>query len=183
MADYYDDARLKAREGFTLLELLIGMGMFVIIATIAVGGFAHTLKTQRQAAGLIAVNSSMSLTIEQMIREVRTGYDFCVRGQDCLGESELSFRNAENNVVTYCLHDGAIRRGTGGGVCGGSGFRNITASHVLIHSLSFAVSGNDASDGLPPRITVSLGMSAREASIKDIVVSLQTTVSARVLDG
>ena len=167
------------RKGFTLIELIVAIGVFSTIVSIAIGGLVSALRTQRQTVALIAANSNASLTMEQMAREIRTGYDFCVNGQQCIGTSELSFRNAAGDVVTYRLNDalGAIERGISGN------FSPLTAENVSIRYLRFVLSGNDSHDGLSPRITISMGVSSKELGVAGSVVNIQTTVSARVLDG
>lgn len=65
------------RKGFTLVELLVAMGIFTIVISIATGGFISSLRTQRQVASLISAQSNASLVLEQMAREIRTGFLFC----------------------------------------------------------------------------------------------------------
>lgn len=67
----------NSRLGFTLVELLIAIGLFTIIVSVAVGGFTNALRTQRQVSSLIATQSNVSLALEQVAREIRTGYLFC----------------------------------------------------------------------------------------------------------
>lgn len=165
------------RSGFTLVELLVAMGIFSVVVTIAVGGFTVALRSQRQAAGLLAANSNVSITIEQMAREIRTGYNFCTL-QNCL-LSELTFKNARGEDVTYRLNNGAIERKAV--PAGGSAeFQKITADNVLIRHLEFYLNGREAGDGLQPRITIALGVSSPEIGISGSVVNLQTTVSSRL---
>ncbi len=166
-----------SRNGFTLVELIVAIGIFSTIVAIAAGGFVRALRTQRQTVGLLSANSNASLVIEQMAREIRTGYDFCVNGQICLGASELSFRNAAGESITYRLGNEAVERGVG------NVFAPLTASNVSIRYLNFVISGNQPNDGVPPRITVVLGVSSRELGVAGTVINMQTTVSARVLDG
>jgi prepilin-type N-terminal cleavage/methylation domain-containing protein len=72
----------KSRSGFTLIELLVAIGLFTIIVAIAVGGFTNALRTQRQVSSLIATQSNVSLALEQITREIRTGYLFCHAADD-----------------------------------------------------------------------------------------------------
>ncbi len=65
------------RKGFTLVELLITVALFTIIIAIAVGTFTNALRTQRQVSSLISAESNVSLSLEQMARDIRTGYLFC----------------------------------------------------------------------------------------------------------
>jgi prepilin-type N-terminal cleavage/methylation domain-containing protein len=73
---------LRPRSGFTIIELLVAIGLFTIVVTIAVGGFTNALKTQRQVSSLIATQSNVSIALEQMTREIRTGYLFCHDADD-----------------------------------------------------------------------------------------------------
>lgn len=66
-----------ATGAFTLIEILVAIGVFSVLVTIGVGGFANALHTQREVAGLIAARSNAAVALEQMAREIRTGYLFC----------------------------------------------------------------------------------------------------------
>ncbi len=171
---------MERRRGFTLVELLVAIALFSVGVTIAVGGFVNALKTQRQNSALLSANSNMSLALEQMNREVRTGFDFCVNGQTCTS-NELAFKNAAGEVVTYRkgggVSDGGIERRVGGGA-----FARITADNVNIRYLTFRPIGNAVGDNVQPRIVINLGVSARERGVDESVIHLQTTVSPRTLD-
>ncbi len=67
----------SSSSGFTLVELLIAIGLFSIVVVIASAGFINGLRTQRQVASLISAESNVTLVLEQMAREERTGYLFC----------------------------------------------------------------------------------------------------------
>ena len=170
----------QTRNGFTLVELLVAIGLFSVTVAIAAGGFVSALRTERQTAALVSANSNVSLAIEQMARELRTGFDFCVNGQSCPDPSVLSFKNVTSQVVTYCLNSGAIWRG-GAGTCAGSGFQKITADDVNVQFLKFIPVGSNAPgscDNLQPRVTIALGVSAKELGVQGSV-NLQTTASVR----
>jgi prepilin-type N-terminal cleavage/methylation domain-containing protein len=166
------------RKGFTIIELLVSIGLFSVVVSLGVGGFTSALRTQRQASSLIAANSNVSLAIEQIMREIRTGSRFCSAGP--CGATELTFTNARNETVTYCFRDNAIERGTGGGGCGSLGFQKITADNIRVEHLQFYRSGTNAGDGLQPRITIAIGVSSPEAGVSGGIINLQTTVSSRL---
>ncbi len=63
--------------GFTLIELIVAFGLFSIIMAVASGGFVQVIRSYRIATALTATNDSMALTMEQVAREMRTGYNFC----------------------------------------------------------------------------------------------------------
>lgn len=158
----------NTRGGFTLVELLVAMGLFSLAISIAVGGFVSALRTQRQVVGLLAANSNASLAIEQIAREMRTGIGFT-----CLGVSpctELSFKNAQGADVTYRLRDGGIERGIG------PDFERMTAENVEVRELSFTLLGFP---DYPPRITIAVAIGTPIRGIEESVTNLQTTVSSR----
>lgn len=163
----------KLRAAFTLVELLVSIGIFAVITTIAVGGFVSVLKSERQVAGLLAANSNISLSIEQMAREMRTGYNFCTV-RSCL-LSELNFRNARGDDITYRLQSGAIERRVNS-----SPFQKITADNVDVKYLKFYLQGREAGDGQQPRVTIALGVAPKGVGLKENITNLQTTVSARL---
>ncbi len=167
----------RCRKGFTLVELIVAVGLFLTIVAIAVGSFIQSLRAQRQISGLILAQSNVVLVLEQMTREIRTGFDFCSGGNSsCSGPTELVFTNAFNETIDYRLNGVVIERGMGGV------FGQITGRNVSIRYLNFILSGNESGDGWPPRITISVGVSGKEAGASATVVRLQTTVSARTID-
>lgn len=160
-------------KGFTLVELLVSIGLFSVITSIAVGGFVGVLRSERQAAGLLAANSNVSLSIEQMAREMRTGHRFCTL-RSCL-LSELNFENARGENISYRLENGAIERQVNAGV-----YQKITADNVDVKYLKFYLQGREVGDGEQPRITIALGVSSKEPGLSGNIANLQTTVSARL---
>ncbi len=166
-------------SAFTLIELLVAIGLFSVVTSIAVGGFANALRSQRQTAGLLAANSNVSLVIEQMTRELRTGYDFCTTIA-CPLRTELRFTNARGEKVAYQLANGAIERQAIPAGGGAAPFERITGDNVTVAHLEFYLSGNLPNDGAQPRITIGVGVSSKEHGVSGNVVNLQTTVSPRV---
>ena len=173
------------KKGFTLIEVLVAIGLFAIIVTIAIGGLTRALRSQRQVASLLASSTNVSLVLEQMAREIRTGSDFfCDRagpGPPCRNRvvNEIIFTNSSGEVVTYRLDpvNGAIERGIEGG-----GFDKITGDNVTVQYLNFLLTGDRNNDRSSPKVTVAIGVSPKEATLADRVLSLQTTVSSRLLD-
>jgi prepilin-type N-terminal cleavage/methylation domain-containing protein len=67
----------NSRHAFTLIETIIAIGLFSILVAIGVGGFTTALRSQREAGALLGAQSNVSAAVEQMAREIRTGYLFC----------------------------------------------------------------------------------------------------------
>lgn len=186
------------KKGFTLIETLVAVALFSIIIAIAVGGFTNALRTQREAAALISVQSNAGDAIEQMTREIRTGYLFCddptspvpaatpacafpncsINGKvwTC---SVLNFYNSNGQNVEYSVDaTGALGRSQGGVP------QPITASNVKVDYLTFTIFGNQEGDHWNPRITIAVGVSpnSTDPALVNNILNLQTSVSARAID-
>lgn len=163
--------RHKKKFGFTMVELIVAISVFSVAISLVTGAFVRTLKTQRILNHLMAVNSNASLVIEQMMREIRTGYNFSVV-PNC---DELIFtRSRDNRLVSYKWNaqNFSIE------IDNGAGFKPLTASNVAVRSLCFTLVGGVAD---PPRITMTLKVGSTEQQIAENVLNLQTTVSGRIL--
>lgn len=197
----------NAKKGFTLVELLVTIGLFSIIVAIAAGSFTNALRTQRQVALLISAQSNAGLSLEQVAREIRTGYLFCdnpgntpsnpLISLPCAAINPatglphcttnagiwtcdlLDFYNGAGSNVDYSLVNGAIARSENGGTA-----QPITSGNTRVQYLTFTIFGNGEGDHWNPRITISMGISpsTTDASVADNVLNLQTTISARAID-
>lgn len=157
--------RNSRSRGFTIIELLVSTGLFVVLVSLASGAFIQALRTQRIVTNLSISMNDVSFVIEQIAREVRIGLNFSGGG------NTLSFTNSDNNLVSYSLIGNGIQRCEGG--C-----KIITSPDVKIDRLEFIVKGQNSGDGLPPRVTILISVVGE----KDIRVYLQTTISSRILD-
>ena len=167
------------KSGFGLVELLVAVSLFSIVTMIAVGGFIGSLRNQRRAAALVAAQSSLSLVVEQMAREMRLGHYFCDTAHTtCSGLNEVMFVDSNSNTITYRFNNNAIERSEDGNLT----FEKLTSDSVVVEYLVFRLQGNLASDTFPPRITISIGARGKDVPRGAEIVRMQTTVSARFLD-
>lgn len=172
----------KYAPGFTLVELLISSGLFVVLVGLAAGVFIQTLRTQRIVANLSATMNDAAFVIEEMAREIRTGSAF----NDTSGEVEmLQLVNDDGDEVSYKLiiysFEGQSVKGIGrcvGDCPSDSSYQIMTSPKVGVDNLVFILSGTQAGDDFPPRVTIILTVAAE----KGITTNLQTTVSSRILD-
>jgi len=172
------------RGGFTLIELIVAVSLFSVVVSIAAGGFVSALRTQRQSSALTLANSNVSLALEQMSREIRTGKNFGCVGS--LGGAEtpstcsngLAFTNANGESVAYCPDGaGGIVRALNSDCAAGE---EITSDSVIVNYLLFRLVGTSGGQA-PARVTILLGVGPREKEISGNVLNLETTVSSRFL--
>ena len=70
-------------KGFTLLEMIVSLGVFAVCALIAVGGFVSLVESSKKTHSNKVVINNINYSIESMVREMRTGKDyFCYKPQD-----------------------------------------------------------------------------------------------------
>lgn len=168
---------LIKKDGFTLIELLVGISSFIVIISIAVGGFVMALRSQRQAISLMNLNNNISLVLEQIAREIRTGYNFCQNNSYPCNTNQLSFINALEQLVVYRFNNNNIEK-----QINDFGFKRIMANDINVSYFNFIYSGVGIGDGLQPRITILIGASPKERQVSNIMTNIQTTISPRVLD-
>lgn len=188
------------KRGFTIIELLVASTIFIIILTIAVGGFVRVLRMQRAIVALMEANDNASFTIEQMAREIRTGYNFCTRGNPhpwasgvctalagtAADDWELMFINAKNDVVFYrysSSSNGFLERGTASSTSpGDKTYQRLTAPTVRISGFKVVLAGNLPLDDNQPRVTLAMEVGAIGRDLNFPLNNIQTTLSSRVPD-
>ncbi|MCS6789052.1 MAG: prepilin-type N-terminal cleavage/methylation domain-containing protein [Patescibacteria group bacterium] len=165
-------------NGFTLIELLVAISSFIVIISIAIGGFSSALKSQRQAIFLMNMNNNISLVLEQMSREIRTGFNFISQCQNypCYS-NQLSFTNAYGQNVVYKFSNNNIER-----QIGANQSKQIIANNISVQYLRFYIDGILQGDNKQPKITILIGISPKDKTTSNIISNIQTTISSRVLD-
>ena len=167
---------LNPKLGFTMVELLVAMSLFLVTISIATGTFIQTLRGQRTTVAVIAANNNASLTLEQMAREIRTGTKFSKSGDD------LEFTNARGEQVVYHWNSDAGKEILEKSVDGGASFKPLTAENVRVKRASFILFKGDEAEPFPARVTVLLGVGAVGLPFSSSVINLQMTVSGRTLE-
>ncbi len=189
------------KEGFTLVELLVSMSIFVVIVAIASGVFIKSIQNENHLITVMGMQGNLNIALEQMAREIRGGYLFndsslSSAAKDCAtdtvsgnpaGYSSVTFIGP-SGTTTYALSSsGRIARSEGGATT------TITSSDVNVSNLCFIVSqanlGDSAMYGAdaagipcnPWRVTIFAEASPNQTSQTIQPFNLQTTVSSRVL--
>jgi len=157
---------MKHNKGFTVIELLISMSLFLVLVGIATGGFLTALRSQRAITSLIEANDSVSLTMEQMTREIRNSRDFGISDSN----SRLTFINQYGQSINYFFDGNAIERNG----------QKITADNVNITKFNIVLSGTTYSEVRQPRITIALSVGIKNKYL-ELSIPIQTTISPRMI--
>ena len=135
---------VSSLQGYTLIELIVAVGLFALVMTLAAGAYLLMINLSRQAQGTATGIDNLAFALETITRSIRTGalYSCGDFGGDCPnGESSFSFRNASGAMVTYALAGSAPDLYIQRTVDGVAQSALTDPSSVAISSLIFYVSG------------------------------------------
>ncbi len=170
-------------KGFTIIEMVVAVGVFAIVITILLAAFLNISSIQKRAEAQRIINDNLNFSLETMMREIRAGSNYCDPSLLSCFSDRFVFKSssAGNPVFVYKLNNNRIERSVDGGI----NFIPLTAPEVKIINLIFIVSGeksndNPPADGLQPRVTIVITGSAGEKNV--INLNLQTTISQRKTD-
>lgn len=179
-------------QGFTLIELMVSVTIFIIVMTISLGALLSISTAERKAEAVKTLMNNLNFALESMTRTIRTGYDYdCGGTGDCAGGTTFSFVSASGQSLVYCLGSEnicnttcqstdscSILRSTDGGAV----YYALTDPEVKIADLQFYLQGSTPGDGQQPRLlmTVSGRMDTNDKVPTEFKV--QTSVTQRLYD-
>ncbi|MDB4992019.1 MAG: putative Type pilus pilin [Parcubacteria group bacterium] len=139
-------------RGFTLVELIVSIGLFTIVVTIAMSAYLSLISLDRKARATNDLVSNLSFVMESMSRNIRTGTSYACggygSGPNCWGgggSSAFYFVDETPQSVTYRR---TVSNGIGGvGICTGTTVCNdstatpLTDPRINITNLTFYTDG------------------------------------------
>ena len=66
----------NSQHGFTLIEMIVSLGLFSIVITIAVGALLMLINSSSQLQNKQSVLTNLSFALDSMTREIRTGTNY-----------------------------------------------------------------------------------------------------------
>jgi prepilin-type N-terminal cleavage/methylation domain-containing protein len=193
-----------SRRGFTLVEILVSLGLFAIVVLVAVGALLSLTGANRKAQALQSVMNNLNVTVDGMVRNMRDGNTFyCgINGgtsiSDCASSpgTAFSFTTIDNKRWIYryaASGDGICTTQSGAGGCieksidGGTSYTAVTAPEVSITDMKFYVIGTDrmqaTADTTQPKVVIVIKGTAGGGTVKvQTKFHLQATAVQRVLD-
>ncbi len=189
--------KLGQSKGFSLVELLVAIAIFVVILTFSMGSLLSVLDAGRKARSLKSVMTNLNFTLEIMSREIKFGKNyrcgvatsFPPAPLNCTGQSSpgtaISFVSSEGQNIIYKINSAG--NGIEKSINGGTSYLAVTAPEVTIQDLRFYVfnsypqSGSSPDDAQPRVVILIRGYAGEKPSLQSNF-TLQTTVSQRSLD-
>ncbi|MBI2673940.1 MAG: type II secretion system protein [Candidatus Zambryskibacteria bacterium] len=171
------------KKGFTLIELMVAVSIFIIVMTISMGSIIGVFDANRKSKSLKTVLNNLNLTVESMAKEMRFGKNYhCGSGtitvpQNCPGGDNLmGFLSSDNLQIIYRLTGTTIEKSVNGGT-----YVAVTAPEIVIDNLTFYTLGAGTSNTLQPKVIIKI-QSHAGAKTGRSDFTLQTLVSQRALD-
>lgn len=88
------------QAGFTLIEMIVSLGVFAIVVTTSVGALLVLISSNQQLQAEQSVMTNLSFALDTMTREMRTGYNYY-----CVSESTYGSNGADNIFVDGNDHE------------------------------------------------------------------------------
>ncbi len=175
--------RIYFKKGFTLIELITALAIFMVIMTISMGSIIGIFDASRKSRTLKTVMNNLNFAMETMSKEMRFGKTYhCGPGniavpQNCpSGDTLMSFSSSEGDQIIYRLNQNRIEK-----QINGVGYTAVTAPEAVIESLQFYTLGADTSDSLQAKVLIKItGYAGADKNRSDF--TLQTLVSQRLPD-
>lgn len=193
--------KIKENKGYTLMEIVVSVGIFVIAITSVSAIFRYAIEGQRRTIAVQTTEDSLRYAFEAVSKELRQakrsdeecesimGVTYAdqnrIFNQNAAGD-EIYFRNKNGECVRYYLNTAQLMRGTyddSGLIYSGP----ITPDEIDISGLAFNINDNDINVQFDQRIQpyVTANFFAERnvgASRYKSPTQVQVTVASRVYE-
>jgi len=174
--------RKEQKNGFSLIEMIIAMGIFTVVISVVAMVFSNSSSYQKRILAGQEVENNARYIAEFISRELRTAREINSSQRSAsLNDSDLSFVNYKGENITYCLANEA-------GACGADGefiarvnltdAQVINTSSVRIDNLKFIT--NDFSALPPQQKIITVFFTVQSLDNPNIKLDMQTSITARL---
>ena len=170
------------KNGFTLVEMIVTMGIFSLLIGSLAAVFTQILQSQRNISSTQELLGQTSYALEYMsraIRMARKDLDGSCTGIVNLNYSTttslgtgIKFLNSGSVCQEFYLETGQLKENEGGVVS------PLTSSHLNVLSFDIVDSGWTQTDDNQPKVTLFLNIEGNNQS----KIKVQTAVTQRNLD-
>ena len=97
--------QLTGERGFTLIEMIVSLGVFSVVVTTAVSAMLVLISTNQQLQSEQSVMTNLAFALDTMTREIRTGYYYY-----CDSEANYSSSGPNNIFNNSNNHENIVDR-------------------------------------------------------------------------
>ncbi len=141
----------KNMKGFTLIELMVAIGLFAFVMTLSSGAYLVMIGLNRQAQSIATGIDNLSFALESMTRDIRTGSAYNCGGPssgDCPGGANSFYFIDKNGLpVSYTLAGSSLQRTRN------SVQSALTDPSVTVTALTFFLTGSGKTTSVPADYT------------------------------
>lgn len=168
--------KAKSQKGYSLIELLVAMGLFSIVVSIMASMFMASLRGQQKAFTAQNIADNMRYAMEIMSKEIRMGSDFnLVSATDLRFKSNMPNRNGA--TVEFTLTGGQILFDDD--IANAPALTAITSTNISVTGLNFVLYPSGTTQ---PRVLISAqASSVGTAADASSSINLETVVAPRIL--
>lgn len=193
----------STQAGFSLVEVLVSLGLFAVTVTISVGALLVLINANANTQNTQILMNNLSAMLDSMVRDIRTGtYYYCGVSMsvydvgdsdtsDCVNGSTFVFTESGGSLTGVTGGRVGFRRSVVDGVgvaqrkIGTGNWTDISPPDVDVTSLSFVVTNTDSditSNEESPMVTIYLSGTVSGVTGNDSLFELQTTITQQSLD-
>jgi len=171
--------RISNNKGFTIVEMIVAIGIFTMVAVAAVSALASVIDANRQTRSLAQANNNINFSLQTMVREIRNGFAYgCDTNnpsntEEC-SASQFGFVNSARDDVVYEKDGNKIKRSENSGQG-----KSLTPDEVTVNHLEFDVKGAENNQE-QSRVIITVEVETGREDNRE-VVNLQTTATQRLL--
>jgi len=178
---------LQSNSGFTLLEIMIAIGLFTIVMLVTTSMFLQSIDSQSRSVSSKDIQEGLNYALTIMSNElVKANKDIgCTCPEEnkffCLSESgdSLTFKNTENKCTIYSLTESTVNSGINVlsvSYDGGAPIA-LTPSNINVTKLFFNISNAERDAFAIAKATVLVEAQSLARENYPATVSLQTTIT------
>lgn len=172
------------RSGYTLIELMVAVGLFALVMTLATGAYLIMIGISRQTQGITSGIDNLSFALETMSRTILTGTSYnCGGAGDCSNGSFFSVESSSGHSVVYSLNTNS-----GVGVLmqtidSGTAVPLTDSSLVNVKTLTFYAVGTAPGDPTQARVTIVVsGTVQGQSKTTPVSFTVETGATMRGID-
>lgn len=167
--------RRSRRGGYTLIELIVAVGLFALIMTLAAGAYLVMINVNRQTQAISIGIDNLAFALETMTRTIRTGTGYsCAGAGDCTsGGSNFSVISPGGAPTTYRLSGGTLTQNN----------IALTDPSVTVTSLTFYAYGTaKPPDTRQPMVVIVMSGTVSSGPGKTTPFTVETAATMRGSD-
>lgn len=174
---------IKKSAGFTLIEIMVAISIFVIVAFIVTSTLLAILDAGRRANKMRLVVDNMNFALDSMANKLKFGDSYTLSGESQQGYGQISFVDKYNIQTAYCLvtvdTKKQIFKCKGTLNCGEttSGCEPITTSEISVSDLRFKQAGCFGLSTCNRQFIILVKATAQYKNQPSIDLDFQTSVS------